>query len=48
MRNERDREKYDQKFKELLGHEPSEALGGIILGILVASISFLINNGLLF
>ncbi len=45
--NRKDKEKYDQKFKELLGHEPSEALGGIILGIIVASACYLINQGLL-
>ncbi|QVK18759.1 divergent PAP2 family protein [Mycoplasmatota bacterium] len=46
MIKERNKEKYDQKFKELLGHEPSEALGGIILGILVASILYFVEYGL--
>ncbi|ERJ13373.1 divergent PAP2 family protein [Haloplasma contractile] len=28
-------DRYDEKFKELLGHEPSETFAGIIFGIIV-------------
>ncbi|MDF2700727.1 MAG: Divergent family protein [Haloplasmataceae bacterium] len=41
-KKEYDKETYDKKFKELLGHEPSEAVGGILLGISIAIICFLV------
>ena len=34
---------YEEKFKELLGHEPSEAFGGVLLGAVVAFICFIIK-----
>jgi len=34
--------KFDQKFKELLGHRPVEVMAGAILGLLIGFLSFVV------
>lgn len=38
--NEVNKETYNKKLKELLGHEPSEAIAGVALGVLVTVITY--------
>ncbi len=47
IKNDKEKPKYDEKFKELLGHEPSEAIFGILLGIIVSVVCFILKHGLL-
>ena len=38
------REKYDKELKEVLGHTPLEAIGGLVWGLLVSTLTWLAWN----